>query len=605
MRFLLFFASLALSVVAAAQPAPGKRYTYGERGQVLSVVDAAHPEADTTYTYDANGNRETRRRAGERIRYDWDARDRLVGVWRNDVLLVRYSYHSNGLRAEKETFGPNATVVRYQYDGPWLQSETNVIGNTLVRYSRDADGRVLAAQRNQHVRYLLTDALGTPTTLLDAQGHVIARFRYDAWGNQIAHEGSENTPIRHTGHYFDEETGLYYVAARYYDPDLGGFISEDPAPGAPERPITFNPYVAFNANPTTYVDPDGRQALPYMAAAESLELARMGHTPEERRQVLGVYGEAQTRTMWQALPIVATSYIGLGLGSAARAGWLAYRSGGIGWGIAVGSARAAPYLEAGAALSADVPGPGLAPVPMPSGPAAAARAEAVMAQEARAAAAASYADDAADLPRAAVDLPEPPTRPSMPMPAWVDDAPSLPSAYQGTVVEGSGIDPRLIPSPRTGSVGQTGPPGRTLSLETGPYSVMKNRDDIPGQAHHLNQDSMYRDRIPHADGVTVKLEGNAFTEPGTPHYLVHQAQEEFLNRFRRRGPGFGDPPTNLEMTRSIVDALRRAGYSDEQVRTLVRAAIQDRVKYHLLGGELAPRIPGRINQKKPDATDEP
>lgn len=301
---------------------------------------------------------------------------------RNDVLLVRYRYHWNGLRAEKETFGPDATVVRYQYDGPWLQAETNVIGNTLVRYSRGADGRVLAAQRNQHVRYFLTDALGTPTSLLDAQGHIVARFRYDAWGNQIAHDGSENTPIRHTGHYFDEETGLYYVAARYYDPDLGGFISEDPAPGEPERPITFNPYVAFNANPTTYVDPDGRQALPYASAAESLALAQMGRTPEERRELLGVYNEAQTRTMWQTLPIVATSYIGLGLGSAARAGWAAYRSGGVGWGIAVGSARAVPYLEAGAALGADVPGPGLAPVPMPSGPAAAARAEAVMAQEA-------------------------------------------------------------------------------------------------------------------------------------------------------------------------------------------------------------------------------
>lgn len=50
MRFLLFFASLALSVVAAAQPAPDRRYTYNERGQVLSVADAAHPQADTTYT---------------------------------------------------------------------------------------------------------------------------------------------------------------------------------------------------------------------------------------------------------------------------------------------------------------------------------------------------------------------------------------------------------------------------------------------------------------------------------------------------------------------------------------------------------------------------
>lgn len=59
---------------------------------------------------------------------------------------------------------------------------------------------------------------------------------------------------------------------------------------------------------------------------------------------------------------------------------------------------------------------------------------------------------------------------------------------------------------------------------------------------------MYRDRIPHGDAITVKLEANAFTEPGTPHYIVHQAQEEFLNQFRFRGARYRERPTNLEMT---------------------------------------------------------
>lgn len=601
MRTLLCF--LLLFVVAGihAQPAPGKVYAYNDRGQVLSVADAAHPATDVAFTYDENGNRETRRQSGVLIRYDWDARDRLVAVWRNDVLVVRYRYHGNGLRAEKETFGPAAILVRYQYDGPWLESETNVIGNTLVRYSRAADGRILSFERNNESRHVVTDALGTPTALVDLQGAVVARFRYDAWGNQVGHDGTENTPIRHTGHYFDEETGLYYVAARYYDPDIGAFISEDPAPGVPERPITFNPYVAFNANPTTYVDPDGRQALPYLSGAESLAVASMGRDADERRQILGAYGGAQARTAWQAMPIIASSYIGFGLGTAARAGWLAYRSGGAAWGVAVGSARATPYIEAGTALGTGVPGPGFMPTPMPSGAIAAARAEAVMAQEARAASTAAYADD---VPRTMASLPEPPPMPAASA-AWADDVPSPLPVQTSVVVEGARGSPQLMPQPGVGPVGQTGPPGRVLSMETGPYREMKARTDIPGQAHHLNQDSIYRERIPRADAVTVKLEGNAFTEPGTPHYIVHQAQEEFLNQFRRGGVRFGDPPTNLEMTRSVVDALRRAGYTEEQSMALARSAIHDRVKYSLLGGEQVPRIPSRINQTKFEPVNEP
>jgi RHS repeat-associated protein len=598
MRLWLNCLLLFIAVHAHAQPAPGKIYSNNDRGQVTAVSDPAHPEADATYTYDENGNRETRQQSGILTRYDWDTRDRLVAVWRNDALVARYGYHANGLRAEKETFGAAATLVRYQYDGPWLESETNVIGNTLIRYSRRADGHILAFRRNNDIRYFLTDALGTPTALVDLQGAVVARFRYDAWGNQVAHEGAENTPIRHTGHYFDEETGLYYVAARYYDPALGAFISEDPAEGIPTRPITFNPYVAFNANPTGYVDPDGRQALPYMSGAESVAIASLGRTPEERQQALGAYSNAQAQTAWQALPIIATSYVGLGLGSAVRAGWVAYRSGGVAWGVAVGTTRAAPFIEAGAALGTGVPGPAYAPTPMPSAATAAARAEAVMAQEARGASVATYADD---VPRAAVNLPERSPAPA----AWVDDVPTAPTSTTSMVVEGGRGSPQLIPQPGVGPVGQTGPPGRVLSMETGPYSEMKARTDIPGQAHHLNQNSIYGERINHADAVSVKLEGNAFTEPGTPHYLVHQAQEEFLDQFRRSGQRFGEVPTNVEYTRAVVNALRRAGYTEQQSMDLARKAIQDRVKNDVLGGEPIPRLSGRINQKKPESSDEP
>jgi hypothetical protein len=141
-----------------------------------------------------------------------------------------------------------------------------------------------------------------------------------------------------------------------------------------------------------------------------------------------------------------------------------------------------------------------------------------------------------------------------------------------------------------------------LSMETGPYRVMRRRDDIEGQAHHLNQEAMYGQIIPHGDAVAVKLRGDALREPGTPHYRVHQAQEAYLDQFRSGGARFREAPTNLEMNRATLDALRSAGYTSEQARALVREAVRDRVRHGALGGEEVPRIPRRIYQAQ---TNEP
>lgn len=54
-----------------------------------------------------------------------------------------------------------------------------------------------------------------------------------------------------------------------------------------------------------------------------------------------------------------------------------------------------------------------------------------------------------------------------------------------------------------------------------------------------------------------------------------------------------------------MDALKRAGYTDEQSMALARDATRDRVNYNLPGGELVPRMPGRINQRKPEPPDDP
>lgn len=60
----------------------------------------------------------------------------------------------------------------------------------------------------------------------------------------------------------------------------------------------------------------------------------------------------------------------------------------------------------------------------------------------------------------------------------------------------------------------------------------------------------------------------------------------------------GTRPTNLEYSKALKNSLEQAGYSPEQVNELVRKAVKDRVKHGQLAGDLVPRIPGKINQKK-------
>ncbi|WP_235775089.1 RHS repeat-associated core domain-containing protein, partial [Pectobacterium brasiliense] len=131
----------------------------------------------------------------------------------------------------------------------------------------------------------------------------------------------------------------------------------------------------------------------------------------------------------------------------------------------------------------------------------------------------------------------------------------------------------------------------------GPHGTLK-KDPSPGQSHHLNQDAAYRDVIPREKGAAIKLEGNAFTEPGTPHYEAHSSMEKFWDQYRRGGELNGQFPTNTKYTQALKRSLEAAGLPSNQVNQAVKYSIQNRVQHGALGGMEVPRIPGRINQVK-------
>ena len=97
---------------------------------------------------------------------------------------------------------------------------------------------------------------GDIVAILDECGCTRGTYEYDAWGNIIWQGGSELltiNPFRYRGYYYDEETGLYYLNSRYYDPETGRFISPDSLKYLePETCNGLNLYAYCGNNPVVY-----------------------------------------------------------------------------------------------------------------------------------------------------------------------------------------------------------------------------------------------------------------------------------------------------------------------------------------------------------------
>ncbi len=113
--------------------------------------------------------------------------------------------------------------------------------------------RPLAFVQDTEVYYYHLDHLGTPQEITDAQGEIVWSVRYKAYGNVIRKEVEvvENN-LRFQGQYFDKETGLHYNRFRYYDPDVGRFIHQDPI-----GLVGGDNLYLYVPNPINWLDPFG------------------------------------------------------------------------------------------------------------------------------------------------------------------------------------------------------------------------------------------------------------------------------------------------------------------------------------------------------------
>lgn len=258
-----------------------REYKYGPQNILSYVIDHADPMSSVKYQYDLNGNIESQKTglldpATEDIaspvqvrRFGFDIRDKLSGVDLAGGGKASFDYDFNGMRTKKIT---PSEETRYLYDGTSVLMEYNgATLNTALKYNYASE--LLSVVEAGHVRrsnYYLFDSLGSTSELLDDAGTVMSAYMYDPWGKIRLEAGSSPNPRKFTGHYYDLETGLHYFGARYYDDNIGRFISQDPYMGEMNNPPSLHRYMYAHGNPTYYTDPTGN----YVESA--IDLASLG-----------------------------------------------------------------------------------------------------------------------------------------------------------------------------------------------------------------------------------------------------------------------------------------------------------------------------------------
>ncbi|MGM0715499.1 MAG: RHS repeat-associated core domain-containing protein, partial [Bacillota bacterium] len=214
------------------------------------------------YAYDRRGNRQAYANAPADSTRSYELKHDLLNrltEYKDDKGTTTYTYYPGGLRATKQQTGAVTDTTHYVYlNGQVIEELTqdgrvkarNVFGNQLIwrkDYTTNQEGTYYY---NSH---------GDVVKIKGPSGNVLNTYEYDIWGNLLADKVKEAmpNPFAYAGEMYDKESGFYYLRARYYDPKMGRFISEDTYKGQVDNPLSLNRFTYVYNNPLRYLDPSG------------------------------------------------------------------------------------------------------------------------------------------------------------------------------------------------------------------------------------------------------------------------------------------------------------------------------------------------------------
>ncbi|WGY73166.1 RHS domain-containing protein [Burkholderia cepacia] len=245
-----------------------QRMKYNAEHQLVEVnTNRRGVEQTVRFSYDALGRRTAKRDAFGTTRFVWDGM-RLAQEHRGHQ-AVTYLYEDGG-------YIPLARIDAIHEDSHWLWR---------LYHEDRRSGPPAETKPDAKIYYFHTNVSGAPEELTDGEGKVVWRTRYRAWGNTVLQEYALEfepnprgdvmrplpQPLRLQGQYEDLETGFCYSTLRYYDPDVGRFVTPDPIGLAGG----LNQY-QYAPNPLTWIDPWGLETC----RLSSKDKEKMGPPPE-------------------------------------------------------------------------------------------------------------------------------------------------------------------------------------------------------------------------------------------------------------------------------------------------------------------------------------
>ena len=198
-------------------------------GNVIAPINKERLEAELGIRF---------RAFGTGWRYDWQSDGMLARVVRPDGKEVLFAYDALGRRIRKTYAG---TTTHFVWDGNVpLHEWTEEAEENVVTWLFEQDTFVPAAKlvANGDCFSIVSDYLGTPIQAYDKKGDKVWEQELDIYGRQRKRP-SAFIPFKYQGQYADEETGLYYNRFRYYDPNAGSYISQDPIGLAGNNPTLY------------------------------------------------------------------------------------------------------------------------------------------------------------------------------------------------------------------------------------------------------------------------------------------------------------------------------------------------------------------------------
>ena len=253
------------------------KYTYDLGGNILkkerfAYADTTTPLETVTYTYgDANWRDKLTAVNGSTIRYDAIGNPLNDGTWtytwqngrqlqkmQKSGVTAEFVYNADGLRVQKTV---NGVATKYTLHGKNVVHMTS--GTDELHFFYDAQNRPAVVVYNGTAYAYVKSLQGDIVAILDENGNTVVSYGYDAWGaplwctGELAETLGTVQPFRYRGYVFDEETGLYYLRSRYYNPWWGRFVNADAEIAVEAKLWDAKLFLYCANNPVRYTDDGG------------------------------------------------------------------------------------------------------------------------------------------------------------------------------------------------------------------------------------------------------------------------------------------------------------------------------------------------------------